>query len=154
MCHCNCNMTSRQRRLRIRTEYAQEITGHLHEAADQMAAEDSPQARVWAAGIRVLADLLSPQMTAKGQDLLPAYVQICNDLREKIQHRHEGFGPGDKLPSAKTMAKEYYTSTGPVRHALRILMHEDIVVILHGHGTYVVNEEVRARLMPRQPGRT
>lgn len=65
----------------------------------------------------------------------PLYLQIAQELRRDIA---DGvYKPGERLPPLQKLAAEYGTSTHPVRRAISLLLLKDLVVTIHGDGTYV-----------------
>ena len=63
------------------------------------------------------------------------HVQLTDILREKIYTRE--WGAGTKIPSEHELMQHFDLSRGTVRHAIRTLVDEGLLVRTHGSGTYV-----------------
>ncbi len=63
---------------------------------------------------------------------LPAYAQIADHLRTKIENNE--LRPGDKLPSERSMMDEFEVSRMTMRHALEILRSEGLIRSKRGRG--------------------
>jgi len=62
-----------------------------------------------------------------------AYVQVADDIERRIT-------AGEitaKLPSERSFAEEYGVAYTTVRHAMAVLREREIIVTVHGRGTYV-----------------
>jgi DNA-binding GntR family transcriptional regulator len=66
---------------------------------------------------------------------LPAYRQVANDLRSKIDAGD--YKPGDQLPTEQELIKTYGVSRPTVREAIGLLRTEDRVTVAHGKGAFV-----------------
>jgi len=68
-------------------------------------------------------------------DPTPAYLQIAGDLRAAIaEGRYSDQAP---LPSIAELRRQYGTSDGPVKQAIRQLVNEGLVVTRKGRGAFV-----------------
>lgn len=66
---------------------------------------------------------------------LPAYRQVANDLRDKIDQGT--YVPGDQLPSERELIATYGVSRPTVREAIGLLRTEGRVEVAHGKGVFV-----------------
>lgn len=57
--------------------------------------------------------------------------------------REQGLQPGDRLPPARELAKQFAVATPTMREALRKLQATGVVDIRHGSGIYVLRAEQR-----------
>jgi GntR family transcriptional repressor for pyruvate dehydrogenase complex len=64
-----------------------------------------------------------------------ASTEILQELRRRIEE--EVWGPGQKLPSITTLAKEFAVGVSTLREAIRILENRGYVLIEHGRGMFV-----------------
>ncbi len=71
----------------------------------------------------------------KVDDMTPLYIQLMNDLEEKIKNKV--FQPGEKLKTETEIAKEYGVSLITVRNAVTKLIKKGLVVRKQGKGTFV-----------------
>ncbi|HNT74161.1 MAG TPA: winged helix-turn-helix domain-containing protein [Anaerolineae bacterium] len=65
----------------------------------------------------------------------PLYQQLYAHLRAEIESGE--FGPGDVLPSERTLAAEYGINRETVRKAIQLLVTEGMVRSYQGSGTLV-----------------
>lgn len=65
----------------------------------------------------------------------PLYRQVYANLRAEIESGE--FGPGDVLPSERTLAAEYGINRETVRKAIQLLAIEGMVRSYQGSGTLV-----------------
>jgi DNA-binding GntR family transcriptional regulator len=63
------------------------------------------------------------------------HVQLSNILREKI-YSHE-WGERMQIPSEHELMDRYHLSRGTVRHAIKSLVDEGLLIQMHGRGTFV-----------------
>ena len=70
----------------------------------------------------------------------PIYIQISNDIREKIKSGH--FIYGQQLPSERTLAQSYQIDRKTLRKALALLAEENLLVGIHGKGTYIAQQQI------------
>ncbi len=68
-------------------------------------------------------------------DPTPAYLQIANQLRAAITEGR--YSHQDPLPSIAELRRQYGTSDGPVKRAIRQLVDEGLVTTHKGKGAYV-----------------
>ena len=73
-------------------------------------------------------------MSEFGGDI-PAYVQIANDLRARIEGGE--IQPGDAIPSISALIEQYDTSNSTVQAAVRALKAAGLVESKQGKGVYV-----------------
>ena len=66
---------------------------------------------------------------------LPLYAQLSELLRQRILRGI--FKPGDRLPSAEELAKEFSLARVTVRQAIELLQRDGLVVARQGRGTFV-----------------
>ena len=66
---------------------------------------------------------------------IPVYQQIKDILREEI--RQGKYKPGNTIPSANQLAKDFSTSRNTSVKAIADLVHEGIVYTVQGKGTIV-----------------
>ncbi len=71
----------------------------------------------------------------------PTYIKIANDIKENIKLHKE---IGDKLSSESEFCKKYAVSKLTIRHALDILLEENIIYKKQGQGSFVKNKEYLA----------
>jgi GntR family transcriptional regulator len=62
-----------------------------------------------------------------------AYVQVADDIQRRVS---EGEIPA-KLPSERSFAEEYGVAYTTVRHAMALLREREVIVTVHGRGTFV-----------------
>lgn len=75
------------------------------------------------------------------QSTLPIYVQIANDLRQKIQQ--EIYQAGDKLPSQKELGSQFGVNRHTVRQALALLKDEGLLRVDRGLGAFIADAPTR-----------
>jgi GntR family transcriptional regulator len=73
--------------------------------------------------------------TLSGDDRVPAYQRLADDLRAVIAAGE--LKPGDRAPSENQLAADYSLSAGTVRKALEVLVSEHVFERFQGRGTYV-----------------
>ena len=78
---------------------------------------------------------------------VPAYRQVANDIRSKIDSGE--YRPGDQLPSERELVSAYEVSRPTIRDAVGLLRTEGVVVAEHGRGVFV-----KARAAVRRLART
>jgi DNA-binding GntR family transcriptional regulator len=74
-------------------------------------------------------------MPLSPDDSRPPYLQIADDLRQRIQSGE--WGPGAQLPSTSHLVDAYGVARNTVRSALRILSEDGLVVARQGSGVFV-----------------
>lgn len=74
-------------------------------------------------------------MTVDQWSTEPIYRQLAEILRAKIASGE--YGPGDKLPSEPRLQQEHGHARDTIRHAIKLLREENLVVTLPGRGTFV-----------------
>lgn len=65
----------------------------------------------------------------------PAYVQICNILKEQIGNGT--YLPGSRLPSESELRRRYQVSPMTVRRSIKVLTDQGVVTTIQGGGTFV-----------------
>jgi DNA-binding GntR family transcriptional regulator len=68
-------------------------------------------------------------------DPTPPYKQIAAHLRERITAGE--YGPGDLLPSEKTLSQTYGVARETARRAMKLLREEGYAVTIPGRGSFV-----------------
>lgn len=68
----------------------------------------------------------------------PLYVRISDDIQTRIE---AGGYPNGKLPSQGALVREYRSSPGTVRAAVKRLMDRGLVDRRHGSGTYILTRQ-------------
>ena len=68
-----------------------------------------------------------------------AYIQVADDIQRRIAEGEIDL----KLPSERGFAEEYEVAYTTVRHAMAVLRAREIIITVHGRGTFVT---------PRGPG--
>lgn len=71
------------------------------------------------------------------KDAAPLYVQIKEDLKEKIESGH--WVPGDKIPSELELCEQYQVSRITVREAINELVWEGYLIRKRAKGTFVLD---------------
>ena len=66
---------------------------------------------------------------------IPKYLQIIDSIIHNISRGN--FKIGDKIPSISKLSEEFYISRDTVERAYRVLKKRNIIVSVHGKGTYV-----------------
>jgi DNA-binding GntR family transcriptional regulator len=62
-----------------------------------------------------------------------AYAQVADDIQRRIAEGEISA----KLPSERSLAEEYGVAYTTVRHAMAVLRDREVIVTVHGRGTYV-----------------
>ena len=62
-----------------------------------------------------------------------SYVQVADDIARRISDGEITL----KLPSERALAEEYQVAYTTVRHAMQILRERELIVTIHGRGTFV-----------------
>lgn len=75
------------------------------------------------------------------QPSLPIYVQIANDLRQKIQQG--AYQAGDKLPSQKQLGAQFGVNRHTVRQAFTLLKEEGLLRVDKGLGAFIADAPIR-----------
>lgn len=65
----------------------------------------------------------------------PVYRQVAAHLRGQIERGE--LRPAQRLPGERALEEEYGVSFGTIRHAIKVLRDEGLVVTYHGRGTFV-----------------
>ncbi len=70
----------------------------------------------------------------------PMYQQLADKITEDI---HSGvYAPGSKLPSENTLCREHQVSRITVRQALNLLSQKNLIMSVHGKGSFVKQPEI------------
>ncbi|WP_165964270.1 GntR family transcriptional regulator [Actinomadura sp. KC216] len=86
-------------------------------------------------------------MTINANDPRPAYLQVADDLRRRIQSGDD-YRPGDRLPSIRALAKEYEIAPQTVQNALRELRYAGLVNSQQGRAFFVRDAGKEAGVAP------
>jgi DNA-binding GntR family transcriptional regulator len=70
-----------------------------------------------------------------------AYQQVADAIMARIASGYYTI----KLPSERALAEEFGVSFITVRHATAILRERDLIISIHGRGTYVAADLTRTR---------
>ena len=70
---------------------------------------------------------------------ISVYTKLFNQLREQITQG--GYAPGQRMPTEREICEIYGVSRITVRHALRLLCEQGLVVRHQGRGTFVRSEK-------------
>ena len=68
----------------------------------------------------------------------PVYVQIADDLRDRI--RAGEYTPGDRLPSVQDLSERYRVARETIRQAIDVLRGEKLVAAQSTRGVFVLKE--------------
>lgn len=83
-------------------------------------------------------------MPALNRDVpIPLYYQLKQLITQEISSGV--LKPGDKLPAEDDLCEMYAVSRTPVRQALTELVHEGLLIRVHGRGTFVAEPEPSAK---------
>lgn len=74
------------------------------------------------------------------------YEQIAAELREAV--RSGQIGPGQPIPSERTLTQQYNVARETVRRAVALLYSEGLLVVRRGQGVYVREQHELADLTP------
>ncbi|MEO0984078.1 MAG: phosphonate metabolism transcriptional regulator PhnF [Cyanobacteria bacterium J06639_14] len=75
------------------------------------------------------------------QPTLPIYIQIANDLRQKVQQGI--YQAGDKLPSQKQLGVQFGVNRHTIRQAFEVLKEEGLLRIDRGLGAFIADAPIR-----------
>lgn len=78
-------------------------------------------------------------MSDKSNRIPPLYIQIANELKEKILSGV--FRPGDRLPSENELAKYYRVSVITSKRALNELADANLIIRIKGKGSFVSGKD-------------
>jgi DNA-binding GntR family transcriptional regulator len=84
-------------------------------------------------------------------DARPVYRQVADHLRQAITSG--AYGPGEKLPSGRDLAREYAIAPGTVLSALQVLRDEGLIGSMQGRGVYVLHPGQRPSSAVTSPKR-
>lgn len=71
--------------------------------------------------------------------MIPLYVQVENQIRDKI--KNNTWSKGTKIPSESTLVKTLGVSRGTIKKALNNLTKEGLLIQKQGLGTFVIGED-------------
>ena len=71
----------------------------------------------------------------------PLYQQLADKLAAEI--RSGVYQPGDKLPSENTLCRDYQVSRITVRQAMNLLSGQNLILSVHGKGSFVRQPAIR-----------
>jgi GntR family transcriptional regulator len=74
-------------------------------------------------------------MVMRRSNQIPLYWQLYEDLRSSIESGH--YKVGDQLPTEADLSRAYSVSRITVKHALRLLVQDNLVERIQGKGTFV-----------------
>ena len=80
--------------------------------------------------------------------VVPQYVKIANDLRDKI--KDGTYGPGALLPSRNEISASYGVSAITARDALSLISHEGYARAIRGRGHIVRRKRSRLTVAGRR----
>jgi GntR family transcriptional regulator len=70
-----------------------------------------------------------------------AYQQVADAITTRITTGHYTI----KLPAERALADEFGVSYITIRHATKILRQRDLIISIHGRGTYIAAALTRTR---------
>jgi DNA-binding transcriptional regulator YhcF (GntR family) len=73
------------------------------------------------------------------RSIVPKYLQIINSIVFNISNGNAKIG--DKVPSINKLSQEFYLSRDTVERAYRVLKKRNILVSVHGKGTYIAQTQ-------------
>lgn len=85
-----------------------------------------------------MSDIAAPG----GQEDL-VYVRVAADIAARIASGE--LGPGTRLRSERELAAHYGVAYGTMRRAMQHLRDQDLIVTVHGRGTFVAQQRPPAR---------
>ena len=71
---------------------------------------------------------------------VPKYLQIIDSIIHNITRGN--FKIGDKMPSISKLSEEFYISRDTVERAYKVLKKQNVIISVHGKGTYVAQEQL------------
>jgi DNA-binding GntR family transcriptional regulator len=74
-----------------------------------------------------------PVINTSGPELI--YIQVANHLAGRIESGE--FAPGSRLPPERELARFYGVAYDTIRRATAELRQRDLIVTVHGRGTFV-----------------
>ncbi len=74
---------------------------------------------------------------------VPKYLQIINSIIHNITIGNASIG--DKMPSINKLSEEFYLSRDTVERAYNVLKEQQVIVSVHGKGTYVAKTQLNAK---------
>jgi integrase len=81
-----------------------------------------------------------PAMTIDRDDSRPSWRQVSETLAEAI--RSGSLAPGDELPSITELSVLHGIGTGVIRHAIKELAADGLIIARHGRATVVAGEPI------------
>ena len=72
-----------------------------------------------------------------------AYMRVADDIAGRIASGE--LAPGARLLSERGLAEYYGVAFHTVRHAIKILRERDLIVSVHGRGTFVTDAGSEAK---------
>jgi integrase len=92
-----------------------------------------------------------PDLTVNRRDPRPAWRQVSETLAEAI--RAGLLAPGDELPSITELGALQAIGTGVIRHAIKALAADGLIIVQHGRACVVAGESSEdSGLRRRRPG--
>ncbi|GAB2571194.1 GntR family transcriptional regulator [Gracilibacillus alcaliphilus] len=71
---------------------------------------------------------------------MPLYKEVANKIKEDINSSK--LVDGDMIPSETKLSKMYQVSRVTIRHAIKLLIDENLLYRVHGSGTYIKKEKI------------
>jgi GntR family transcriptional regulator len=75
-----------------------------------------------------------PDFSADGP--VPVYVRVADWIESRIKSGE--LKPGARLPAERDLARDLGVAYDTVRRAAALLRERDLIITVHGRGTYVV----------------
>jgi molybdate-binding protein/DNA-binding transcriptional regulator YhcF (GntR family) len=76
------------------------------------------------------------------------YKKIADDIRNRIISGK--LKPGDRLPSVRSMTKEWNCTVGTVQHAYHMLSEMGLTISQSGRGTHIANSQLLEKDLPKR----
>ena len=76
------------------------------------------------------------------------YKKIADDVRNRIISGE--LNPGDRLPSVRSMTKEWNCTVGTVQHAYHSLAEMGLTISQSGRGTHIANSQLLEKDLPKR----
>ncbi|WP_136482916.1 GntR family transcriptional regulator [Cognatitamlana onchidii] len=78
------------------------------------------------------------------ESMVPKYLQIIDSIVYNISNGNAKIG--DKVPSINKLSQEFYLSRDTVERAYRVLKKRNVIVSVHGKGTYIAKNQLISKL--------
>ncbi len=76
------------------------------------------------------------------------YKKIADNIRNRIISGD--LKPGDRLPSVRSMTKEWHCTVGTVQHAYHLLAEMGLTISQSGRGTHIANSQLLEKDLPKR----